>query len=36
MNKEYVGLYCDDGFGIFKNISRSELERKKKVIVKVF
>ena len=36
INKEYVGLYRDDGLGIFKNISRPEIERKKKVIVKVF
>ena len=36
MKKEYVGLYCDDGLGIFKNISIPEIERKKKVIVKVF
>ena len=36
INEEYVGLYCDDGLGIFKNISRPEIERKKKVIVKVF
>ena len=31
-----VGLYRDDGLRIFKNISRSEIERKKKAIVKVF
>ena len=36
MNKEDVGLYHDDGLGIFKNISRPEIERKKKAIVKVF
>ena len=36
INKEYVGLYRDDGLGIFKNILRPEIERKKKVIVKVF
>ena len=36
MNKEYVGLYRDEGLGIFKNISRPEIERKKKIIVKVF
>ena len=36
MNKEDVELYRDDGLGIFKNISRPEIERKKKVIVKKF
>ena len=36
MKKEDVGLYRDDGLGIFKNISRPEIERKKKAIVKVF
>ena len=36
MNKEDVGLYRDDGLGIFRNISRPEIERKKKAIVKVF
>ena len=36
MNKEDVELYRDDGLGIFKNISRSEIESKKKSIVKVF
>ena len=33
MNKEDVGLYRDDGLGIFRNISRLEIERKKKAIV---
>ena len=28
--------YGDDGLGIFRNISRPEIERKKKAIVKVF
>ena len=36
MNKDDVGLYRDEGLGIFKNISRPEIERKKKAIVKVF
>ena len=36
MNKDDVGLYRDDGLGIFRNISRPEIERKKKAIVKVF
>ena len=35
-NKEEVGLYRDDSLGIFKNISRPEIERKKKAIVKDF
>ena len=30
MNKEDVGLYRDDGLGVFKNISRPEIERKEK------
>ena len=36
MNKEDVGLYRDDGLDIFRNISRPEIERKKKAIGKVF
>ena len=36
MNKKDVVLYRDDAIGIFKNISRLEIERKKKAIVKVF
>ena len=32
MNKEDVGLYHDDGLGIFKNISRPETEMKNKNI----
>ena len=36
MNKEDVGLYCDDGLSIFKNLLRPEIERKKKSIVKKF
>ena len=36
VNKEDVGLYRDDVLGIFKNISRPEIERKKKAFVKVF
>ena len=36
MNKEDVGLYRDDGLGVFKNILRPEIEREKKAIVKVF
>ena len=35
MNKKDVRLYRDDGFGIFKNMSRPEIERKKKAIIKV-
>ena len=34
--KRTLGLYCDDGLGIFQNISKTEIERKKKQIVKVF
>ena len=36
MNKEDIGLYRDDGLGIFKNISKPEVERRKKAIVKEF
>ena len=36
MNKEDVGLHRDDGLGIFKNISRPEIEMKKKAITKMF
>ena len=35
-NKGNIGFYCDDGFGIFQNIPKTEIERKKKQIVKVF
>ena len=35
-NKESIGLYHDDGFGIFQNIPKIEIERKKKQIFKVF
>ena len=35
-NKEDIELYRDDGLGIFQNISRPEIERKKKAIVKKF
>ena len=34
--KESIDLYRDDGLGIFQNIPKSEIERKKKQIVKVF
>ena len=34
--KENIGLYRDDGLGIFQNISKTEIERKKKETVKVF
>ena len=34
MNKEDVGLYRDDGLGIFKNIPRPEIGRKKKLSLK--
>ena len=35
-NKENIGLYLDDGLRIFQNIPNTEIERKKKEIVKVF
>ena len=31
-----ISLYRDDGLGIFYNVSKPEIERKKKAIVKVF
>ena len=36
VNKSDIGLYCDDGLGIFYNVSKPEIERKKKAVVKVF
>ena len=36
VNKESVGLYRNDGLGVFPNISKPERERKKKQIVKIF
>ena len=36
MNKESIGLYRDDGLGVFRNIPKPEIERKKKQIVKRF
>ena len=35
-NKSYIGLYRDDGLGIFYNVLKPEIERKKKAIVKAF
>ena len=35
-NKGNIGLYCDDGLGIFQNVPKTEIERKKKQVVKVF
>ena len=34
--RDDVGLYRDDELSIFKNISKPEIERKKKSVVKVF
>ena len=36
VNKSDIGLYRDDGLGIFYNVSKPEIERKKKAIAKVF
>ena len=36
VNKEGVGLYRDDGLEVFPNISKPDIERKKKQIVKRF
>ena len=35
-NKENIGLYHDDRLGIFQNIPKTKIERKKNQIVKVF
>ena len=32
VNKSDVGLYRDDGLGVFYNVSKPEIERKKKAI----
>ena len=36
VNKESIGLYQDDGLGVSHNISKPDIERKKKQIVKIF
>ena len=36
VNKESIGLYQDDGLGVYHNISKPDVERKKKQIVKIF
>ena len=36
INKSDIGLYRDDGLGIFYNLSKPEIKRKKKAIIKVF
>ena len=36
INKSNMGFYRDDGLGIFQNVSKPEIERKKKAIVEVF
>ena len=36
VNEESIGLYRDDGLGVFPNISKPEIERKKKQIVEIF
>ena len=33
-NKENIGLFRDDGLGIIQNVPKTEIERKKKQIVK--
>ena len=35
-NKDNIGFYRDDGLGTFQNISKTEIERKKNQIAKVF
>ena len=34
IDKNKIGLYKDDGLGIFENLSKPQIERKKKSIVK--
>ena len=34
--KKNLGLYWDDGLGIFENMSGPEIERKKKYFVMIF
>ena len=34
VNKESIGLYWDDGLGVFHNSPKPEINRKKKQIVK--
>ena len=36
MSKENIGLYQDDDLGVFPNISKPEIERKKKQIFEIF
>ena len=36
MRKELVGLYRNDGLGIIKIMSETEIERKRKQIIKIF
>ena len=36
ITKENMGLYRDDGLGIFKIIAGTEVEKKKKELVKIF
>ena len=35
-DKDSIGLYRDDGLGISESLSESQIERKKKNIIKVF
>ena len=36
MKRDNIGLYRDDGLGICQNMSKTEIERMKKAIVKIF
>ena len=36
ISKENIGLYRDDGLGIFRNMSGPEVERKKKDLIRIF
>ena len=36
VSKENIGLYQDDDLGVFPNISKPEIERKKKQIFEIF
>ena len=34
--KKHVGLYCDDGLGILRNMPGSEMDRTRKNLIKIF
>ena len=36
INKKQVGLYCDNGLGVLRNMSRFEMDRTRKRFIKIF